>query len=187
MIVGHLGIALGARAVDREAPLGWLVVASLAPDIIDLAVAAAGVCNPDGAYTHSLAAVAGTALVLGVTAAWNTHRGRTGLLVAALVVAHLLADYVTGQKALWIGGPLIGLNLYQWGWADFAVEAPIIVGGWYAARRWGDPPRWLAGRAAFAVLLGAQLLFDAIPTPAATGAQEVCAKAGIIQQLQRFF
>lgn len=187
MIFGHLGLALGARAVDRDAPLGWLVVASLAPDIADLALASVGVCNPDGMYTHSLAAVAGTALVFGAAAAWRTNRGRTALVVAALVVSHLLADYITGLKALWIGGPVVGLNLYQWAWADFAVEAPLIVGGWWAARRWGNVPRWVGGRLAVAALLGAQLLADAMPARQEGSALSVCAKAGFIDQLRHIF
>jgi hypothetical protein len=82
---------------------------------------------------------------------------------------------------------VVGLNLYQWGWADFAVEAPIILGGWYAARRWGALPRWIAGRVTLVALLAAQLAFDAIPTPEPVGIPDTCAKAGLIQQLQRLF
>jgi hypothetical protein len=187
MIFGHLGLALGARAVDRDAPLSWLVVVSLAPDLADLAIAATGVCNPDGMYTHSLAAVAGAAVLFGAATAWKTRRARTALVVAGLLVSHLLADYITGLKALWIGGPVVGLNLYQWGWADFAVEAPLIAGGWWAARRWGNLPAWAAGRLALAGLLGAQLLADAMPTRQTGTNASVCAKAGIIDQIRHFF
>ena len=84
MITGHLGLALGARAVDPEAPVSWLVVAALAPDIADLGLAAFGVCNPDGGYTHSLAAIASTALVFGAAAFWRSGRRRTALVIAAL-------------------------------------------------------------------------------------------------------
>ena len=187
MIIGHLGLALGARAIDPKAPLSWLVLASLAPDLVDVAIAATGACNPAGVYTHSLASIGGTAVVLGVAAAWRSKRRRTGLVIAAVVVAHILVDYLTGTKALWIGGPEIGLNLYQWGWADFAVELPVIVGGWWAARRWGDVPRWVSSRFMVIGLVGVQLLADAVPNRQENAAESVCAKAELGKGLRRFF
>ena len=187
MIAGHLGFALGARALDPEAPLGWLVAASIAPDVLDIAIAATGACNADGAYTHSLLAIAATALVLGAAAAWRTGRGRTALLVAALVVVHLLADYLTGLKALWPGGPVVGLNIYDSAWGDFVLEAPVIVGGWWAARRWGRVPRWVESRILVAGLLGFQLLGDVIPDRRPGIDRSVCAKSDLIEAFHRAF
>ncbi|HUX32647.1 MAG TPA: metal-dependent hydrolase [Gemmatimonadaceae bacterium] len=185
MILGHLGLALGARAVDREAPLAWLVAASVAPDVLDIGLAAGGVCNAAGVYTHSLLAIAATSAVLGVAAAWQTRSGRTALVVAALVVSHLLADYLTGLKALWIGGPIVGLELYRWPWADFAIEAPIIAGGWWAARRWGNLPRWLNARLAVVLLLAGQLAADAVQKPDAIRRPAACAKSDLIKRAGR--
>jgi len=182
MILGHLGIALGARAVKRDAPLGWLIAASFAPDVMDLAFASAGFCNAAGAYSHSLPAIGVTALVLGVGAAWRTRSGKTALLVAGLVVVHLLVDYLTGLKALWPGGPVVGLDLYRWGWADFALEAPCIVGGWWAARRWGDLPRWVGGRLVLVALLGVQLVADTVHKEDRIKRPMACAKEGLFHK-----
>lgn len=187
MITGHLGLALGARAVDPDAPLGWLVVAAIAPDVADVALAAAGVCNPDGAYTHSLAAIAATAIVLGAAAFWRTRRGRAALVVGALVVSHLLADYLTGLKALWVGGPVVGLNLYQWRWLDFALEALVVWAGWTAARRWGRVPRWLASRYALFGLVAFQFAADASSEPQTPQPPTVCAKADLIDKVEHLF
>ena len=187
MIIGHVGLALGARAIDPKAPLSWLVLASLAPDLADVAIAATGVCNPAGVYTHSLASIGGTAVVLGVAAAWRSKSNRTGLMIAGLLVAHILVDYVTGTKALWIGGPEIGLRLYQWGWADFAVELPVIVGGWWAARRWGQVPRWVESWIMLVGLVGVQLGVDVIPKRQENADQSVCAKSELGKELRRFF
>ncbi|MDE3052589.1 MAG: metal-dependent hydrolase [Gemmatimonadota bacterium] len=187
MIVGHLGLALGARAVDRDAPLPWLVAAAVAPDVLDLGLAAGGVCNVGGEYTHSLAAIAITALVLGTAGGWATRSGKTGLLVAALVVSHLLADYVTGIKALWIGGPMVGLDLYRWPWADFLIEAPIVVAAWWAARRRGDRPRWVASRFVLVALLAGQLAADVAMLGGDTENRSVCAKADLVDQAQKLF
>ena len=69
MIVGHVGIAFGARALRRDVPLVVLMVAAFLPDVGDGALRLATICNPYGTYTHSLPAsallaVAVTAVVL---------------------------------------------------------------------------------------------------------------------------
>ncbi len=185
MIIGHFGLALGARAVDRDAPLPWLVAAAVAPDVLDVALAAGGVCNSMGEYTHTLAGIAATALVLGAAATWSTRRGRTGLIVAALVVSHLLVDYITGLKPLWIGGPLIGLDLYRWPWADFLIETPLIVAGWWAARRWGKVPRWVGSRLMLGAMLLAQLGADATNRGGDSDQHGICAKAFLFRGADR--
>lgn len=187
MITGHLGLALGARAVDPEAPVSWLVVAALAPDIADLGLAAFGVCNPDGGYTHSLAAIASTALVLGAAAFWRSGRRRTALVIAALVVSHLLADYLTGTKALWVGGPVVGFNLYRWPVVDLLLEVAVVSVGWWAGRRWGRLPRWAGSRLVLATLLFFQFVIDAASRPSESDRSNACAKADVIKGLDRVF
>ena len=88
MLVGHVGIALGARALDRReedarAPLPWLLAASFAPDLLDGAYAIARVCNPQGLYSHTLPVVAVLAMLFGLAAGLHTRSVKTALLVAA--------------------------------------------------------------------------------------------------------
>jgi hypothetical protein len=45
------------------------------------------------------------------------------LTVMALYLSHGLADYVTGLKPLWWGGPPVGLQLIERPVADFIVQA----------------------------------------------------------------
>lgn len=187
MITGHLGLALGARAVDPEAPVGWLAVATFAPDIADVVLASAGVCNPDGAYTHSLIAIAVTALILGAAALWRSGRRRTALVIAGLVVSHLLADYLTGLKALWPGGPVAGLNLYRWPVADMALEWAFVSVGWWAGRRWGGASRWAGSRLLLAGLLTFQFFTDALARPQQADKTNVCAKADFVKHLGDMF
>ncbi len=186
MILGHIGLALGARAADREAPLPWLVVASIAPDVLDVGLAAAAVCNANGEFTHSLAAIAVTAVALGAAGWWATRSRKTALLIAALVVSHLLADYLTGAKALWIGGPVVGLDLYRWPAADFGIEAAVITAGWWAARRWGDLPRWIGARTALVVLLAGQFAANLVQANTSTTAMpSICSKASLVGRAPR--
>lgn len=165
MITGHLGIALGARAMDgREvpsrAPLLWLVVASFAPDAVDGVLAIGKYCNPDGVFSHSLPAVAILASALGTLAFLHTRSVATALMVALLVALHLPPDYLTGKKGLWPGGPVVGLYIYRWGWVDFLAEVAVVAAGWWMLRRAGYTPRIVVSGLALAALLVVQSGFD---------------------------
>jgi hypothetical protein len=165
MIMGHVGIAYGTRSLDQRpasaaAPLLWLVAASIAPDILDGAFALGHYCNPAGAFSHSLPAAAILAAIFGVASFLHTRSAATAFLVAGLVMLHLPPDYVTGRKALWSGGPVIGLYVYRWSWLDFLVEVPIVVTGWWMLRRTSFTPRVLVSGLALAALLAVQAGFD---------------------------
>jgi hypothetical protein len=165
MIVGHVGIAFGARALDRRetdarAPLLWLLAASVAPDMLDGAYALGQYCNPEGVFSHSLPAAAILAAMFGLAAFFHTRSAATALFVAGLVMLHLPPDYVTGRKALWPGGPVVGLYIYRWGWLDFLAELPVIVAGWWMLRRARFTPRWVVSGLALAAMLAVQASFD---------------------------
>jgi hypothetical protein len=165
MITGHVGIAFGARALDRRdpskcAPLLWLLAASVAPDVLDGALALGDYCNPAGVFSHSLPAVAILAVIFGVAAFLHTQSKTTALMVAVLVVLHLPPDYITGIKGLWPGGPVVGLYIYRWGWLDFIVEVPVLICGWWMLRRSNFPQRWLVSAVALAALIVVQASFD---------------------------
>jgi hypothetical protein len=142
VITGHLGIAAVIRRGWPGASLLWLLPASLAPDLLDAVFAIAGICNPYGLYSHTVPVAALQAAVLGGAALLTTGSRTTALATAAVVLAHLPADMITGHKLFWPGGPLIGLNLYAHPVLDFLLEAPIALGGWWLVRRSGAAPRW---------------------------------------------
>jgi hypothetical protein len=160
MICGHIGIAMGARARSREVPLGWLVAGSLAPDILDVCERLWRVCSPHGLYSHSLPVVAMLAVGVSAAAFLHVRTGNAAMLVGLMVILHLLTDYVTGQKLLWAGGPLVGLDLYRWPLADFALELPVIALGWWMLRRAAIDPRWVTSWFALAALLAVQAAFN---------------------------
>jgi membrane-bound metal-dependent hydrolase YbcI (DUF457 family) len=162
VIVGHLGIAGAAYSGRRDSSLVWLLVASMAPDIVDGLFVAARSCNPSGLYSHTLPAVALIATVTGAIAYFATDQRATGALAAMLVLAHLPLDYVTGFKLFWPGGELMGLRLYEAPLADFALEALIAVGGWWLVRSRPWAPRWATGWLALAALLLAQGALDVV-------------------------
>ncbi len=172
MITGHLGIAAAVGSRWRKTSVPWLLAASVAPDVWDVTLALAGVCNPSGLYSHTLHAALLLGAVVGGAAFVATGSRATGLASALLVLAHLPPDMITGHKLFWPGGPLIGLALYTHPVLDFVVELPITVGGWWLLRRSGVTPRWVAS---LPVLLIALMLQAGLDVALAGGAMRATA------------
>jgi hypothetical protein len=162
VITGHLGVAAVIRRGWPGASLFWLLPASLAPDLLDVAFAFAGFCNPYGLYSHTIPAAALQAAVLGGAALLITGSRTTALATATVVLAHLPADVITGYKLFWPGGPLMGLDLYARPLLDFLLEVPIALGGWWLLRRTPPPgaPRWATSALAAVALVLIQGVLD---------------------------
>ena len=134
MYVGHLGIALGGKGLRRDAPLWLLVLATQGPDWAEAFFCATGT-TAHAMWSHSVPAVLALAAAMALASYAGTRDGAVSGLAAALVVSHLLVDYVTGIKPMWPGGPKVGLDLYtRPGW-DFLLETTVIVVGWWLYRR----------------------------------------------------
>jgi hypothetical protein len=133
---GHIGIAMAAKGFRPTIPMWLLVLATQLPDWTDAAVCSAGISSPpSGLLSHSLPAVAvqgGLLALLYYGAARDTAAAG---LVGLVVVSHSIADYVTGLKPMWPGGPWIGLQLYQQPAIDFLIEAIVVLLGWLVYRR----------------------------------------------------
>ena len=136
MYGGHIGIALAGKGLRPSVPLWLLVLATQLPDWTDAAVCAAGISvPPSGILSHSLPAVAALGSVLALLY-YGTSRDTAGAgLVGLTVLSHTIADYATGLKPTWPGGPIIGLGLYRQPAADFVLEAAVLFIGWMIYRR----------------------------------------------------
>jgi hypothetical protein len=135
MYAGHIGIALGAKGLRREAPL-WLLV--LATQGCDWAQAVACVAAPAGTsamWSHSIPAALALGAVLALVAYGGTRSPGVALLVGAVTLSHAVADYVTGMKPTWPGGPVIGLDMYDHPLGDFIIETAVVYAGWLVYRR----------------------------------------------------
>jgi hypothetical protein len=160
VIAGHFGIAMAARSRSPRVPLLALVIASVFPDVIDFITAALRVCGPNGLYSHSLPSIAAQAVVLAGAAAIWKRSPNVGAVIAAMVLLHLGADYITGLKVLWAGGPVVGLNLYSHPVADFVLEAVVTFTGWRMLRASPMRDRWSSAPVVLAMLLAAQAALD---------------------------
>ena len=179
MITGHLGIAGAAHASRRDSTLPWLLVAAMAPDIVDALFVVARQCNPHGLYSHTLPAAALLAVVFGAVAYYFTGRRATGLLSALLVLVHLPLDFITGRKLFWPGAEMMGLRLYDHPIGDFVVEAALVVLGWWLLRRRQWAPRWATGRAALVWLLVFQIAVEAVGTARGGVKPSACGEPGV--------
>jgi hypothetical protein len=160
VIAGHFGIAMATRARWSRLPLLVIVIASIVPDIIDFTTAAFRVCGTNGLYSHSLPAIAIESIVLGIVAAFVWRSPRAGVTVASMIVLHLVADYITGQKVLWAHGPIVGLNLYSHPLGDFALETVVTFAGWRMLRMSPARDPWTSAPVLLAALLAAQAALD---------------------------
>ena len=179
MITGHLGIAGAAHASRRDSSLPWLLVAAMAPDIVDALFVVAHQCNPFGLYSHTVPAAALLAVVVGALAYYFTGQRATGALSALLVLAHLPPDFITGRKLFWPGAEMMGLRLYDHPIGDFALEAALVLLGWWLLRRRPWAPRWATGRAALVSLFALQIAIEAIGTARGGAKPSSCGEAAV--------
>ncbi|MCY7378093.1 MAG: hypothetical protein LH467_01985 [Gemmatimonadaceae bacterium] len=135
MIIGHFAVAYAARARWRRIPLPWLLLATMAPDLLRLCLAPWGVGMASrNDYSHalpwSIGLAAGAALV-----AWMVRRDKeTAWVIGLVVLSHIALDMLSGRKPLWVGGPN-GLNLQQFEPLEFVIEGALLYVGWRLLRQ----------------------------------------------------
>ncbi|MEO8746314.1 MAG: hypothetical protein ABI379_01435 [Rhodanobacter sp.] len=108
--------------------MAWLLFVSVEPDLHD-AVGGMLPALDIGANTHTLAGFASEALIIALITLMAFRSLRLALGAGALLLSHLAADLLTSRLSLWPVGPSAGLDLYTVHWADFALEAAVIVIG----------------------------------------------------------
>lgn len=148
MYVGHLGIAMGARTIDRDVPVAVFVVSATAPDLLVVRSA------------HSLA-VAPVLAVVAAAVVLRVWRSRRAAATAALVVlSHYAVDMVTNRLAVWPGATRRGWEVYNRPLTDLILEGTCIVVGWWLWQRGSEATGRLLAAATLGVLLVMQAGFS---------------------------
>lgn len=162
MYVGHLGPALAGKRLAPSVALATLVFVTYLPDWVDASLCITGRYHDAQMYSHSIPAMIVLAVLAGAT---QMKRADTGaaLVVAAVVISHVMLDYLTGIKPTWPGGPSLGLELYRYPIADLVLESAVIVGGWWMYRGTlkAEGGRWKVSTMMLASLLLMQAAVDA--------------------------
>ena len=150
MYAGHIGIAIAATARRPDIPLAVLVVASLLPDLL---------VHPLFHTVPGVVALVAAACLVG----WRRWDGEVAMLLSALVLSHFLVDLLTSHLDVWPGNDLeIGLGLYDVPPLDFALEAAVIIAGWFAWRRSLHLATMQRTRPMLILLLASQAVFAVV-------------------------
>jgi len=133
MYAGHAAIALGAKAKRPQVPLALLVPAAFGPDWIEWIFAGFGHRNQE--ISHSLISVAVGATFLSlIYGAWRQDWGGASAVWLTYAL-HWPADFLTGRKPTWPGGPTVGLYYYTKPLVDLRIELMLIALCWIAYNR----------------------------------------------------
>jgi hypothetical protein len=146
MFVGHLAVALGARQAAPRAPLGALIGAAFALDLVWPFFLFTGIevvrIDPGNTaftplafdyypWSHSLSMAVVWAVAIGRIAAAALKQARAGLVIGITVLSHWLLDFVTHRPdlPLWPGGPQVGAGLWNSIPLTLVVEGALFAGG----------------------------------------------------------
>ena len=154
MLIGHYGVAFGAKPAGPAVPLWAYFIAVQWLDIVWSVLVLFGVeklhivpgfteANPYDLYympyTHSLPGAIVLSLALGavVTAFVAQQRGRTFLIVSAAAFSHWILDLIvhTPDLPLYDNSDKVGFGLWRHVVISFPLEIAVLLAGtWYFAR-----------------------------------------------------
>lgn len=198
MFIGHFAVALAAKRAAPDVSLGTLFLAAQLADLVWPTLVLAGVerfeVRPGITavtpldfvhypYSHSLVAMGGWALLLGLSHMAFRRNARAAAVLVAVVLSHWLLDVASHRQdmPLTLDGPQrLGLGLWNSVWATLAVEGALFAAGVAFYARTTRPldriGRWsLAAFVAFLVLAYLANLFG--PPPPGTAAVAWSAQA----------
>jgi membrane-bound metal-dependent hydrolase YbcI (DUF457 family) len=130
---GHAALATLAKSYRVRVPIALLVPVAFAPDWIEWFFDAIGYRNRE--ISHSLVAVGIGASLTGLVYYLVARDLKGAAVVWSTYVSHWPADFITGLKPTWPGGPTVGFYLYTRPVADVIIEVILIVLCWIAYRR----------------------------------------------------
>jgi len=147
MFIGHFGLGLGAKKLDRSVSLGTYFMAAQFLDLLWPIFLILGLEKaepiPNGPplenldfvsypYSHSLFFAVVWGILFGIIYYARTKRKGTSLLLGLLVVSHWVLDYITHVPDLPItpwSDHKVGLRLWDHQVATIVIESIIFIGG----------------------------------------------------------
>lgn len=165
MYAGHAALAMFAKGVRPRISIAVLVPVAFAPDWVEWILAVSG--RENRLVSHSLVSIAIAASVVALVY-WAFSKSALDAAAVWLTYAsHWPADFITGYKPTWPGGPVVGLGMYAHPVADIVIECVVILVCWLVYRR-SLPPRVQRSSIAWAMpvgLMAMQIAFYAIQKP----------------------
>jgi len=133
LYAGHAALATLAKGARPRIPIALLVPVAFAPDWLEWFFDAVGHRNRE--LSHSLISVGIGATVVALIYFLVTRARADAVAVWLTYASHWPADFVTGLKPTWPGGPTVGLFLYARPMLDFVVESVVVLVCWLVYRR----------------------------------------------------
>jgi membrane-bound metal-dependent hydrolase YbcI (DUF457 family) len=133
LYAGHAALATLAKGARPRIPIALLVPVAFAPDWIEWFFDAAG--NRNREISHSLISVGIGATLVALIYFLATRIRVDAVAVWLTYVSHWPADFITGLKPTWPGGPWVGLFLYSRPVLDTVVESLVVLVCWLIYRR----------------------------------------------------
>lgn len=113
--------------------MALLVPVAFAPDWIEWFADPLGHRNRE--ISHSIVSVAIGATLVALAYFVATRQRKDAGVVWLTYASHWPADYITGLKPTWPGGPTVGLYLYARPIPEFFLEAAVVTVCWFVYRR----------------------------------------------------
>ena len=147
MFIGHAALGFAAKKAAPRTNLGWLLTAPFFADLLWPVFLLLGweqvridpgntVMTPldfvSYPWSHSLLMLLVWSALLGGAYAWLRRDARGAWIIGALVTSHWVLDWLTHRPdmpLLPIGGPKVGLGLWNSRVGTLAVEVPLFVIG----------------------------------------------------------
>jgi membrane-bound metal-dependent hydrolase YbcI (DUF457 family) len=85
--------------------------------------------------SHSLVSIGIGAAIVALLYFFATRARGDALVVWLTYASHWPADFITGIKPTWPGGPMVGLYLYKQPVADTIIESCLVLVCWLVYRR----------------------------------------------------
>ena len=137
MRLGHLAFPLLARTTRPRLSFALLIPVAYGPDIVEAAFKVVSRHNRE--LSHSLISVGLFATVLALAVLIKRRSRADALAVWLVYVSHWPADFITGHKPTWPGGPTVGLDLYDRPWIDATLELALLAASWIVYRKLSPP------------------------------------------------
>lgn len=146
MFLGHFGVALAGKRLARRVSLGTLILAAQFVDMLwpiflligfEHVRITPGITRVqaldfyDYPYSHSLTMGVRWALALGLIYFFLRRNARGAWVLGALVLSHWGLDWIVHRPdlPLWIGGPKVGLGLWNSWPASISLELLMFGAG----------------------------------------------------------
>ena len=111
MLLGHIGIGLAGKSVERQMPLWALIIAVMVPDLMSALFGIFGLKDETAFWSHSLLMTLVFCLISALIIYLIYHRFSAVLIFSGLILSHWICDFISWP--LEVIGFNYGINIFS--------------------------------------------------------------------------